>query len=185
MPDAVTAPNGSDYFAQQAAQRAAAEAARAATKDGTTADADMFLKLLVAQMRYQNPMEPMKGNEFIAQSAQLATVQTLQAMQKSQASADTWSQVAAAHQMLGTQVDAVADDGAPVFGIATGVKVTADGPRITVTTMTGQVEVALSSVRSTALGIIGSPPDPQEPTGGAGGTGAATVTTNTGGSGTD
>lgn len=168
MPDAITAP-GSDYFSQQAAQRAASEAAKAAASPSSTTDADMFLKLLVAQMRYQNPMEPMKGNEFIAQSAQLATVQALQAMQKSQASADTWAQVGAAHQMLGTQVVATTDDGTPVTGIATAVTTSSDGPRLTLTTPTGQVQVALSSVRSTSLGVIsgsnpGSAPTAPAPT---------------------
>lgn len=150
MPDAI-APT-TDYFSAQAAQRAAAEGAAAASSAGkSVADGDMFLKLLVAQMRFQNPMDPVKGNEFIAQSAQLATVESLQAMQKSQASADTWARMGAAHQMLGTQVIATGADGETVTGIATAVTATSEGPRLTLTTSTGPVLVDLDAVRSASL----------------------------------
>lgn len=38
---------------------------------------DAFLQLLVAQLRYQDPLSPMKDNEFIAQLAQLNTLEQL------------------------------------------------------------------------------------------------------------
>jgi len=41
---------------------------------------DVFLKLLVAQMRTQNPLEPQKGTEFVSQLAQLNTVEQLVAI---------------------------------------------------------------------------------------------------------
>ena len=153
MTDAI-APT-SNYFAaaaaQQAQQAAASGAAAPSGGGGISADADTFLQLLVAQMRYQNPMEPMKGTEFISQSAQLATVQSLQAMQAAQASASQWAQVGAAHQMLGTQVSATGPDGAAVTGVATSVAVGTAGARLTLTTPDGPVEVALDAVRSTTL----------------------------------
>ncbi len=39
--------------------------------------ADVFLKLLVAQLRTQNPLEPQKGAEFITQLAQFNTLEQL------------------------------------------------------------------------------------------------------------
>jgi len=44
---------------------------------GAPASTDTFLKLLVAQMRNQNPLEPQKGTEFITQLAQLNTLEQL------------------------------------------------------------------------------------------------------------
>jgi flagellar basal-body rod modification protein FlgD len=38
---------------------------------------DDFLKMLVTQMRYQDPMDPMKGTEFAAQLAQFSSVEQL------------------------------------------------------------------------------------------------------------
>ena len=45
--------------------------------NGTTSrlGRDEFLKLLVAQVQNQNPLEPMKDAEFMAQLAQFATVE--------------------------------------------------------------------------------------------------------------
>jgi flagellar basal-body rod modification protein FlgD len=44
-------------------------------------DQEMFLKLLVAQLQYQNPESPADATEFIAQSAQFAMVERLNALQ--------------------------------------------------------------------------------------------------------
>lgn len=38
---------------------------------------DQFLKILMAQLKYQNPMNPLKGNEFVAQMAQFSNVEQL------------------------------------------------------------------------------------------------------------
>jgi flagellar basal-body rod modification protein FlgD len=41
------------------------------------ASPDVFLKLLVAQLRTQNPLEPQKGTEFVTQLAQFNTLEQL------------------------------------------------------------------------------------------------------------
>ena len=61
-------------------------------------DQNAFLRLLVTQLRYQNPTEPMSNEEFVAQSAQFssleqmtalnASVQELVALQKSAGNAE-------------------------------------------------------------------------------------------------
>src|SRR4051794_14958657 len=38
-------------------------------------DRDAFLKLLVAQMSHQDPLQPMEGTEFVAQLSQFAAVE--------------------------------------------------------------------------------------------------------------
>lgn len=38
-------------------------------------DKDMFLKLMLAQMKNQNPLDPQDGSEFLAQLAQFSTVE--------------------------------------------------------------------------------------------------------------
>lgn len=41
-------------------------------------DKDMFLKLLVTQMKYQDPLSPVDNNEFITQSAQFSLLEEMQ-----------------------------------------------------------------------------------------------------------
>ncbi len=41
-------------------------------------DKDAFMKLLVAQMRNQNPMEPTSNDQFIAQLAQFSSLEQMQ-----------------------------------------------------------------------------------------------------------
>ena len=51
--------------------------------DGTTdikaqEDKQMFLELMVAQLRYQDPMNPADSGEFLAQSAQFTALEKMQ-----------------------------------------------------------------------------------------------------------
>ena len=57
----------------------AAEREAAQQKTSKTAeDKDMFLKLLVAQLQYQDPLNPQEDTEFIAQLAQFTQVEEMQ-----------------------------------------------------------------------------------------------------------
>jgi len=47
---------------------------------GLNVDAETFLKLLVAQMQYQDPMEPQSNTEFVGELAQMSTMEQMQDM---------------------------------------------------------------------------------------------------------
>ena len=51
-----------------------------ATSSGNTVDKDSFLQLLVAQMQYQDPLEPTSNTEYISQYAQFSQVEALDNM---------------------------------------------------------------------------------------------------------
>ena len=67
-------------------------------------DQDTFLKLLVAQLKYQDPMKPADSTEFLSQTAQFTQVETLQKMAKQQEAQQAASQLLASASMLGRPV---------------------------------------------------------------------------------
>lgn len=48
--------------------------------NGSNMDKDAFLQLLVAQMKYQDPLEPTSNTEFVSQYAQFSQVEQMQNM---------------------------------------------------------------------------------------------------------
>jgi len=65
---------------------------------------DTFLTLLVAQLKYQDPMNPADSTQFLTQTAQFTEVETLQKMAKQQEVQQAASQVLAASTMIGRPV---------------------------------------------------------------------------------
>ena len=49
-------------------------------KNGSTMDKEAFLNLLVAQMKYQDPLEPTSNTEFVSQYAQFSALEQMQNM---------------------------------------------------------------------------------------------------------
>ncbi|MBS1809323.1 MAG: hypothetical protein JST84_14260 [Acidobacteria bacterium] len=49
----------------------------ATTKTGAVADQTMFLKLLIAQMKNQDPLQPQDSTQYMAQLAQFSSLEQL------------------------------------------------------------------------------------------------------------
>ena len=54
-----------------------------ATKEGSTLDKQAFLQLLVAQMKYQDPLQPTDNTEYVAQLAQFSSLEAMNNMSES------------------------------------------------------------------------------------------------------
>ena len=114
----------------------------------TSNDKDMFLQLLVAQMKYQDPMNPTDSSEFLAQSAQFT------ALEKMQAVADQTQQLVASQMafgasgLVGRTISWTDAQGATQSGSVTGVTFGTDGPMLDV----GDSQVALSQVQTVKAG---------------------------------
>src|SRR4051794_31376940 len=82
----------------------ATNAPSADTSGSNSLNENTFLTLLVAQLKYQDPMNPADSTQFLTQTAQFTEVETLQRMEKEQATAQAASQVLAASAMIGRPV---------------------------------------------------------------------------------
>jgi flagellar basal-body rod modification protein FlgD len=138
-----------------------------ATRPGTKAPEnelgkDAFLKLLVAQMKYQDPMNPAGGTEFIAQTAQFTVVEQLTSMAKQNEELLASQQSLTASTFIGRDVawEITNDEGEKVLktGTVTGVSFTADGPTLRV----GKEDIALSRIKVVAP-VIDDGSETEEP----------------------
>ncbi len=78
---------------------------------GNELDNDAFLKLLVAQLKYQDPLEPSSSEEFIATSAQFTTIEKLTELTDQGADSALLTSLATAGSLIGKEISAVGDDG--------------------------------------------------------------------------
>ena len=86
---------------------------------------DTFLKLLVAQMRFQDPSNPTSSSEFMAQTATFTQVEKLEEIASQNAELLTLQRSLASGALVGKHVAYTADDGTTVTGAVSSVIVTA------------------------------------------------------------
>jgi flagellar basal-body rod modification protein FlgD len=89
---------------------------------------DTFLKLLVAQLKYQNPLSPADGSEFMAQTAQFSMVEKLEELSKQTTQMLNGERMQAASSMIGREVAWKDADGNDKSGVVSGVRLDAAGP---------------------------------------------------------
>ena len=104
---------------------------------------DTFLKLLVAQLKYQNPLEPTDSAAFMAQTAQFTVVEKLDALTKNNAELLSTNRALSASSLIGQSVVYPGPDGDDVVAEVTGVRFDATGPVL----LTGDTEVSLAAVK--------------------------------------
>jgi len=117
-------------------------------------DKDMFLQLLVAQMKYQDPMNPTDSSQFLSQSAQFTALEKMQVV-ADQTGMLLGAQMAfGANSMVGRTVTYTLEDGTEGAGIVHGVTFGATGPVLDV----NGVEVPVSSVVTVTDGTTPATP---------------------------
>ena len=93
---------------------------------------DDFLKLLVSQMQSQDPLNPQKDTDFIAQMAQFSSLEQTKTMSSELGQIAQGQQVTQASALLGQYVVLQPASGAPVAGQVTGVTLDSGAPQIMV-----------------------------------------------------
>jgi flagellar basal-body rod modification protein FlgD len=106
---------------------------------------DDFLKLLVTQLQHQDPLDPVKDTDFIAQLAQFSTLQGVQTLNASFDQVLKAQELSGGTDLMGKTVSYAADASAALqTGKVSGVQVQ-DGK---VMLQVGGSTVPLDSVRS-------------------------------------
>jgi flagellar basal-body rod modification protein FlgD len=109
----------------------AGKTAQTAPNTDAMGSSDMFMKLLVAQLKYQNPMSPTDSNQQMSQMAVFAQVEKLGQLVTAQKTAQTWQERLSAESLVGKQVTGVDAAKTSHTGLVTGVLLDADGPQLT------------------------------------------------------
>lgn len=120
-----------------------------------TMDSEVFMHLLVTQLRNQDPSSPMDTNEMIAQTTQLASMEQLTAMAKMDEENFSLQMRIAAAALIGQSVTYTDDDGAAVTGTAQSVSYAAGVPTVNV----NGKDVLLDRIS----GVVSAPEAPAAP----------------------
>ena len=107
---------------------------------------DAFLKILITQLSNQDPLDPLKDKDFIAQMAQFSTLEQMTNMNKS---IDQMNAVARGSSVnyIGRVIEFEDDDGLSAFGTVAFVKFEKSG---VILTTTEEKEVPLQKVLAVA-----------------------------------
>jgi flagellar basal-body rod modification protein FlgD len=95
-------------------------------------DGAMFLQLLVAQLRAQDPSSPMSTNDMMAQTTQLASMEQLTSLTSVNQENFSLQMRMAASGLIGKQVSYTDADGVAHTGAATAVSFADSVPMVTI-----------------------------------------------------
>jgi flagellar basal-body rod modification protein FlgD len=105
-------------------------------------DGQMFMQLLVAQLRAQDPSSPMDTNAMMSQTTQLSSMEQLTSLTSlTQETFGLQMRIAAAG-LVGKTVGFIGADGTPQTGVATAVSFAGSVPMVTV----GSQSISLDAI---------------------------------------
>jgi len=113
------------------------------TKNGLSKDS--FLKLLITELKHQDPTKPMNDKEFISQMAQFSALEQMTEINKSIKSLTISSRSGEAFSLLGKGVEALNPiNGKGVKGVVSRIFYRNDGVRLIV----NNIEIGLSDIHA-------------------------------------
>jgi flagellar basal-body rod modification protein FlgD len=85
-----------------------------------------FIKMMITQLQNQDPLQPAKNEELLAQMSQIGQLQSQQTLQESLKSMVLQNNLGAAGNLIGKLVTGLDESGKPSEGIVTSVRVVGD-----------------------------------------------------------
>jgi flagellar basal-body rod modification protein FlgD len=105
-------------------------------------DANVFMTLLVAQLKNQNPSAPMDTNQMMAQTIQLSMMEKMTELTSNSKEGFSLQMRSAAAQLIGHSVDYTLADGTTGTGLASSVSFAGTVPTVKV----GDLSIPLDSI---------------------------------------
>ena len=103
---------------------------------------DAFLKILIAQLSNQDPLDPLKDKDFIAQMAQFSTLEQMTNMNKSIEQMNAITKGSAVNY-IGRVVEYLDDEGLSTYGTVAYVRFDKSG---VILTTTEEIDIPLEKV---------------------------------------
>jgi flagellar basal-body rod modification protein FlgD len=116
-----------------------------------------FLKLLMAQLRNQDPMKPMDDTQMIAQMAQFSALEATQQLNQTMQTNANVQTVSQAGALIGRYIQAEQADGTSTIGAVTGVNFTSTDGVVSPTIIVNGKDVDYSSIRKVSSSPIVKP----------------------------
>lgn len=107
------------------------DATPARTPENTLTQKD-FLKLLIAQMTAQDPLNPQSNTDFAAQMAQFTALQSSQSTQQGVSNLQASQQMQQANGLIGRTVTLLNANGSLSTGVVSGVQMDSGTPQLVV-----------------------------------------------------
>jgi len=120
---------------------------------GGFGDQQLFLQLMVTQLRYQDPLNPTDSAEFLAQTAQFTSLEKIQAVADQTAMMVSTQLAFGASSLIGQTVTYTGEDGEEHTGTVQGTTFMPTGPVLDVD---GE-QISLFNVLS--VGVVSDPDD--------------------------
>ena len=86
-----------------------------------------FIKMMITQLQNQDPLEPAKNQELLAQMSQIGQLQSSTSLQESLKGMVLQNQIGAASGLIGKTVQGLDAQNEPVSGLVNSVRVSPDG----------------------------------------------------------
>ena len=93
-------------------------------------DVDDFLKLMIAELQNQDPLNPLENDELVAQIGQIRSVASTDKLTETLDSVLLGQNISSATNLIGAEVDGISDDGQRVTGMVERVSVANGQPKL-------------------------------------------------------
>ena len=117
-----------------------------------------FIKMMITQLQQQDPMEPAKNDQLLAQMSQISQLQSSNQLSDSLKGMVQQNQIGSAATLIGKTVQGLDGNNEPITGLVTSVRVGDEGASLQLDN--GQ-ELLMTRVTSIGAGTVATGAAPQ------------------------
>lgn len=117
--------------------------------ENSTVSQDEFIKLFLAQLQYQDPLEPLNNREFLAQLAQFSVLEQSRLSNENLSTIASLNSSDQALSLLAKEVEVETDTGGKFNGVIEAVHYSTQGASLTIKNAAGEFldNISLGQVR--------------------------------------